>query len=329
MISGKIKILSTILFGLLFILYPEQKTQAQTILEENNLGFVVYSNEVYYGLNAGSGNEELRFRFSQQNRQGIIYIDIYENNQFFTFGAYNSNGIFILIQDHPESIGRNRLLPVDFDNRFKRLLTESSSVYELEFENIEKNSWYIPEANILIADTSGNLILLHTHNDSVEIIRSELPYFSVTYLFPYMDINSNSSFDNIENIHPQLMSEIDQLDENFSIEKGFDVLTQFYPLDDRLASIMISPRDNQVYVSLDQSAEEIWRFDINGGTIETHIGFDRNHKANIPKLGITTSDLIILNFSNENLTVGIILIAVVILLIILIPSIVIMPKLNP
>ncbi|HSM25771.1 MAG TPA: hypothetical protein VK856_12985 [Anaerolineaceae bacterium] len=329
MISGKINFLSTILFSLLFILYPDQKAQAQTIPEENNLSFVVFSNEAYYGLNAGSGNEELRFRFSQQNRQGIIYFDIYEDNQFFTFGAYNSNGIFILIQDHPDSNGKNRLLPVDFDNRFRRLLIESSSVYELELENIEENSWFIPEANILIADTSGNLILLHTHNDSVEVIRRELPYFSVTYLYPYLDINSNSSFENIGNTHPQLMSEIDQVDENFSIEKGFDVLTQFYPLDDRLASIMISPKDNQVYVSLDQKAEEIWLFDINGGTIETHEGFDKNHKANIPKLGITTSDLIILNFSNENLTVGIISIAVVILLIILIPSIVIMPKLNP
>lgn len=328
MISGNFKILSTIFFSLIFFLIPQRDFQAQSLPVENNFGFVVFSNETYYGFNAGSGNEELRFRFSQQNKQNIIYFDLFEDNQFFTFGAYNSSGIFVLIQDHPGSNGNNRLLPADFDNHFRKLLIESSSVFELELENIDKNSWYIPESNILVADTSGNVILLHTHDDAVEILRSELPYFCVTYYFPYLEINSKSSDKIVGNIQPQLMSEIDKLDENFSIESGFEILTQFYPRNDRSTSIMISPKENQVYVSLDQNAEEIWRFDINGGTIETHAGFEQNHKANIPKLGITTSDLIILNFSNENLTVGIISIAIVILLIILIPTIVLMPKLN-
>ncbi len=105
-------------------------------------------------------------------------------------------------------------------------------------------------------------------------------------------------------------------------------MTEFQPLNNSLTSVVISPDDNQVYVSLNKNADEVWRLDINGGTVETHTGFDKNHKANIPKLGITSSDLKILNFSNEDLTRGIISIAIVILFIILISIVLYLPRDN-
>jgi hypothetical protein len=327
MISGIIKYLSTILLSLFILIVSNNTIQAQSEKIDNNLSFVVYSNDVFYGINAGSGNQELRFRFDQQNNQSVLFIDVYDENQFFTIGAYNSRGILIYIQDHPESTHQNRLLPEDFNFRFGKLLFESSNIYDLEFENIDSNNWYLPDSNIVIADTSGNMILLHTHDDQVEIIPRELPYFGVTYLYPFSEFNNNLNND-IDPIHDQLLIQLDSTDENFTFESGFDILTNFYPTNDQLTSILISPRDNQVYVSMDQNAEEIWRLDINGGTVETHAGFDQNHKANIPKLGITTSDLIILNFSNENLTIGIISIAILILLIIIIPTVIHIPKLN-
>ncbi len=327
MISGIRKIISTIFLGVLFLLIPENNLQAQTNQGENDLSFVVNSNQIFYGINAGSGNKELRFRFKQQNKLSVIYFDIYEENQFFTFGAYNSSGVFILIQDHPGTKSQNYLSPEEFDNQFGKLLFDSSNVYDLEFEKIDDDIILVPESNLIISDASGNLVVLHTFDNSVELIQSNLPYYAVTFWYPYSEFQSDSYLDSEATIHPKLMEAIDKLDENFSIESGFEILTQFYPVNDRLTSIMISPNNNQVYVSLDEDAEEIWRFDINGGTVETHLGFEQNHKANIPKLGITTSDLVILNFSNEDLTVGIISIAIGILFIIIIPIIIIFPKL--
>jgi hypothetical protein len=328
MFSGIRKILSTIFLGVIFLLIPKNNLHAQTGQGENDLSFVVNSNQIFYGINAGSNNKELRFRYKQQNKQNVLYFDIYEENQFFTFGAYNSSGVFILIQDHPGSNSQNHLTPDDFDNQFGKLLFDSSSVYDLEFENIDGNTILVPESNLLISDASGNLVVLHTFKDTVELIQSNLPYYGATYWYPYIEFQPDSSLNIEATNHSNLMDAIDKLDENFSIESGFEVLTQFYPEDDRLTSIMISPNNNQVYVSLDSDAEEIWRFDINGGTVETHLGFEQNHKANIPKLGITTSDLVILNFSNEDLTVGIISIAIGILLIIIISTIIILPKLE-
>lgn len=328
MLSGISKIFSTILLFIIFLLFPKSNLQAQTNQVETDLSFIVNSNQTFYGINAGSGNKELRFRYEQQNQLSVIYFDIYEENQFFTFGAYNSNGVFILIQDHPDSNFQNRLTQDEFDSQFGKLLFDSSSVFDLEFENMGGDTILVPESNLIISDASGNLIVLHTYDDSVELITSELPYFAVTFLYPYTEFHPNSNFEEDVISHPNLMDAIDKLDENFSIESGFEVLTQFYPVNDRLTSIMISPNNNQVYISLDKDAEEIWRLDINGGTVETHLGFEQNHKANIPKLGITTSDLIILNFSNEDLTVGIISIAIGILLIIIVPIVIIFPKLE-
>ena len=104
MISGFLKKFSTILFSLLLLLLiTNEKTQAQINQGTNDLSFVVFTNDVFYGANAGSGNVELRFRFKKQNTQNIIYFDKYVDNQFFTFGAYTRNGIFIFIQDHPNT----------------------------------------------------------------------------------------------------------------------------------------------------------------------------------------------------------------------------------
>jgi len=328
MISGIRKIISTIFLGVIFLFIPNSNLHAQTIQNENDLSFVVNSNQIYYGINAGSNNKELRFRFKQQNKQNVIYFDIYDENQFFTFGAYNSSGVFILIQDHPGTKSQNHLTPKEFDNQFGKLLFDSSNVYDLEFEKIGGDTILVPESNLIISDASGNLVVLHTYDNSVELIQSNLPYYAVTFWYPYSEFQSNSNLDSEATIHTSLMNAIDKLDENFSIDSGFEILTKFYPVNDRLTSIMISPNNNQVYVSLDEKAEEIWRFDINGGTVETHSGFEQNHKANIPKLGITSSDLVILNFSNEDLTVGIISIAIGILLIIIIPTIIILPKLE-
>jgi WD40 repeat protein len=129
-------------------------------------------------------------------------------------------------------------------------------------------------------------------------------------------------------LQERLMDTINEFDENFSEVFGLEILTEFQPLNNSLTSVVISPDDNQVYVSLNKNADEVWRLDINGGTVETHTGFDKNHKANIPKLGITSSDLKILNFSNEDLTRGIISIAIVILFIILISIVLYLPRDN-
>jgi hypothetical protein len=155
---------------------------------------------------------------------------------------------------------------------------------------------------------------------------NELPYLAVTYHYPYDEFNNNLNNGEQDIFHTQLMDELNKTDENFSEEFGLKILTEFQPTNDTLTSILISPNDNQVFVSLDKNANEVWRFDIYGGTVETHSGFDQNHKANIPKLGITSSDLKILNFSNEDLTRGIIAISIVILLIIIISIIVYLPR---
>jgi len=329
MSSGFLKKFSTILFSLLLLLLiTNEKTQAQTVQGVNDLSFVVFTKDVFYGANAGSGNVELRFRFRKQNNQNIIYFDKYVDNQFFTFGAYTRNGIFIFIQDHPDTNIQKYLTSDEFEIQFHSLLFDSSDIFGLEIENIDANTFLVPDSNILIADKFGNLAILHKNNNSIELIHNDQPYYAVTFFHPYVEHNPNQPIQENAISHSALMDTIDTLDESFSVDSGFDVLKYFYPDNDRVTSILISPQDNQLYVSLDKDASEIWRFDINGGTVETHFGFDQNHKANIPKLGITTNDLFILNFSNEDLTVGIIAISIGILLIIIIPTIIILPKLD-
>ena len=84
---------------------------------------------------------------------------------------------------------------------------------------------------------------------------------------------------------------------------------------------MIDLSHNKIYVALAKDFEKIWMINLDGLTVETFSGFDKYHKGNVPKGGITSSDLRILNFSNESLMQGVIIGALGIFIILLIPQI--------
>ncbi len=324
--SGIHKLLSIMIVISFFFLIPPENIFAQTDEKNNNLSFVVNSHKTYYGFNAGSSDQELRFRFSQQNRQNILFIDLFENNQFYTIGAYNSKGVFVLLQDHPGSLGQNRLSPSEFENHFLDFLIKSANLPDVNSEAFSMNNWIIPNSNLIFADKNGKTVIIYAESEDFQMIENDLPYIGITYNYPYNVFNKDLDTIGQDSLQEQLMDSINKSDENFSEVFGLEILTEFQPLSSRLTAVMISPNDNQVYVSLNKNSDEVWRFDINGGTIETHTGFDKNHKANIPKLGITSSDLQILNFSNEDLTRGIIAIATAILFIIIISIAVYFPR---
>lgn len=326
--SGIHKLLSTLITISILFFIPPFKVFVQSQEISNNLSFVVNSERTYYGFNAGSTNKELRFRFSQQNRQNLLFIDIFENNQFYTIGAYNNKGFFILLQDHPGSNGNNRLTPLEFEDHFLELLLKSSTVPDVSAEGFSLHHWIIPNSNLIFADKGGQTIIIYASSDDFQLIENDLPYIGITYNYPYVVFSQAPDMNKQDFLQERLMDTINEFDENFSEVFGLEILTEFQPLNNSLTSVVISPDDNQVYVSLNKNADEVWRLDINGGTVETHTGFDKNHKANIPKLGITSSDLKILNFSNEDLTRGIISIAIVILFIILISIVLYLPRDN-
>jgi len=326
-----IRVIKYILISMVIFLFisPPVPAFAQSDSNENNMAFVVYSKTNFYGINVGSSSQELRFRYKQQNRQSVLFIDLFDENQFFTIGAYNNKGLLILVLDNPDSQSKNRISPVVFEERFKKLLFESTNIPGPNAEGYSIAQWIIPNSTILFADNSGNsMVYYSTNNEFYLTEEDENPYLAITYLYPYINFEPDFEYKSLGINHTDLLSEINKFDESFTVDFGIDILTMFQPTIDTPTSILISPHNNLVYVSSGKGTEQIWKFDINGGTVETFAGYDKNHKANIPKLGITTSDLRILNFSNENLTQGIIAIAIAILLIITISVIVFLPRIS-
>lgn len=328
MSCGKTKSFFFFLILTIFLI-PLPIANAQSDDYSNNLAFVVYSQPVYYGLNAGSSTQELRFRFKQQKGQSVLFFDLFERNQFYTIGAYNAKGVLVLILDNPDSFSRNRLTTTQFEDRYRKLLYESSQIPDENSDDYSLGKWLVPYSNILFSDKQGHTLSFLTDGASKQILKiNDMPFFSLTYLFPYNQTQENSVQDELSATHKELMEAINEVDDHFNVELGMDILTSFQKNDQILTSVIISPQSNQVYLSLDKNAVEIWKFDINGGTVETYAGFDQNHKANIPSLGITTNDLKILNFSNEDLTLGIITIGSVIMFIIIVSVLFNLPNLR-
>lgn len=306
-----------IIFGFIVSTPLARPVSGQITSEENNLALIIYSHSPFYGFNSGTDRQELRFRYTQHNRLNTLFIDKFVNKQFQTIGAYTNRGLMILSLDHRGSTFSDGLTPTEFEERFSTFLS-SSNLPELSTEILRQNNWMIDNTTMVFADKSGKNYIFSAEKSEIKQVEEQFPIAVATFRQPYDEIFSEETKEDF--LYKKIINRLSEVYEQLDVETTIEILAEFQPLNQNQTSVVITPGNNQVYVSIGDNNEQVWRLDINGGTVETHSGFTKNHKANIPKIGITSSDLRILNFSNENLTQGIMLLSLVILLIILIST---------
>lgn len=312
------RILPLLSFAFIFLFpndFPDQQSQE---ISNSEIGFVVYSQNTYYGLNLDNSQGEIRFRIETNHNKNVLFIDQNIEDVYYTVAATNDHGAFIAYYPYLETNNPIRLSPTQFDKNFGKLLFESSSVPLRKEINLSENPLIIDNSNQLLADENQNAYIIETINGVSKVIPSQNPYEILTAVNSYSDItNMNNDF-----FHPfqqkiRVENEIKNNINNFSLNNGFDVLKKAQPIQDVIASIIIDPNRNQIFLSFDKDFEKIWMINLDGGTIETFAGFEKYHKGNMPDIGITANDLRILNFSNEGLMIRIIFGAIGILIIIL------------
>jgi hypothetical protein len=142
---------------------------------------------------------------------------------------------------------------------------------------------------------------------------------------PFVRLNQEnpitSVIENAESDYQRLSESLEERHTNFSVMNGFNALGAASIISNQVTSIVLEPNKNMIYIAFDKDYEKLWMINLDGLTIETYSGFDKYHKGNVPKIGITSNDLRILNFSNEGLMKGVVLGAISIFIILLIPEI--------
>lgn len=303
---------------LLFLfLIPPIHVLPQSIDENNaELCFVVFSKNSFYGLNLDNSAGEIRLRIETQNQHRVLFVDQFKSESYQTIAAINDQGTFVsyfLFYDQSPKIS-----PTIFNETFSPLLFNQMSFPSPESNELFSKSLLINNSSQLFAEENQKGFIIQTKNGESEF------HLNQNYLInSAMEFRTPSSDSSDDFFHPvqqikRVEDEINKRLSEFSIQDGFLVLEKAQPSQNMIASIIFDPENNLIYLAFDKDFNKIWLINLDGETIETFSGFERYHKGNIPKIGITANDLRILNFSNEGLMVRIIIGAIGILCIILI-----------
>jgi len=302
---------------LFFFLLPSNFFIPQSINDNNpELCFVVYSKNSLYGLNLDNSFGEIRFRIETQNQRRVLFIDQFKSDAYQTVAAMNDQGTFISYFFFDDQI--SQISPTNFTEIFGSLLFDQISIPSAENINLLSKSFLINNSSQVFADENQKGYIIRTINGNSEIL--EIQNHSLVNNGLDLTTQSNGLLNDF--YHPfqqkkRVETEINKRISEFSIQDGFVVLENAQPQQDMIASVVFDPENNFIYLAFDKDFSRIWLINLDGETIETFSGFERYHKGNIPKIGITANDLRILNFSNEGLMVRIIIGAIGILIIIL------------
>jgi hypothetical protein len=301
---------------LIFFLLPSNFFLSQSISDNNpELSFVVYSKNAFYGLNLDNSAGEIRFRIETQNQHRVLFVDQFKRDAYQTVAAVNDQGTFVSYFFFNEQI--TQISPTNFTEKFGSLLFDQTSIPTAENIHLLSKSLLINNSSQVFADENQKGYIIRTINGNSEILENQNSLINSGF---DLELQTDSSINDF--YHPfqqkkRVEDEINKRISEFSIQDGFVVLESAQPRQDLMASAVFDPENNLIYLAFDKDFSKIWLINLDGETIETFSGFERYHKGNIPKIGITANDLRILNFSNEGLMVRIIIGAIGILIIIL------------
>jgi hypothetical protein len=310
-----IPLLSFLFFFSIAAAQPLPKLQS---VSNSEIAFAVYSQNTLYGMNLDNSQGEIRFRIVSDHNHKVLFIDKNIGDVYGTAAGFNDSGIFVAYQYLSNTLQSALLTPANFQSSFAPVLFENNSLPSKKDVLTRADFPSVNNANLLAADDNRNRFVIETSNGISSFQADQDKFVVLTNQLSTAVISPDEN----NFYHPlqqkaRLENEINKNLADFSINYAFNALKIAQPEQDSLASIVIDPGKNEIYLAFDKDYEKIWMINLDGGTIETYGGFEKYHKGNIPDIGITANDLRILNFSNEGLMVKIIFGAIGILIIII------------
>lgn len=311
-----------ILFIGIFLPFSQPNTAIQNdpiiLNDQIESAFVFFGDKPFYGLNINTTPGEVRFNIVKSGAYRLFLIESDQGDQTITLAGMNNAGRFIagqtIISDsEPEN-------NIAYNNAFILNFLTNDNITDIK-------QWLITQENI--NQLSGKKFILSAPSlkaGVVEITESTFDFypaengFQILLPLPNKILKNKQTQDPIEQnyqaINRFLTLEILENINNPNLNTHFSMAHQVKNNPSDSISLIISPTQNEIFITMNNDPTKIWMINLDGGTIETYQGFEQLHKGNLPDIGITSKDLYILNFSNESLMVGIIFATSTILMII-------------
>ena len=271
--------------------------------------FALYGNQIFYGMNFDYFSIPLKFLIESRFEMNIFHlsflfdqtVDDPEYKGYFakTCGI-NNKGLLCASQEiepHIEGFKKAGRHEVHIDDQYETI-SSHSSVGQVK-EEIDGKQWiqYIgPSIHNMFADINGNAIVTETDNTSNFITEIEGKFVVMSNFANHSLVGK--SYREAEGVgadrYIKAFGYIKENIQSFSVDKGFDLLKKVSLNDSdctTLCSMIFKPQTNDIFISLQQNFEKIWKVSLDNKAIETYAGFKKHHKVRLEKDGILSTDL--------------------------------------
>ncbi len=264
-------------------------------------GFVVYSDEIYYGMNFDFDLEyEVRFSIHSQDEQEIFLGSFGQNNQWYDMVGYNSQGLFITLQMVPERNPENvTTTPMIIPELKARALHMAETIQDIEGIIGDYRLFPVPGLfylHSLMADSSGNAIVVEPGVEENYIFHMEDNYQVMTNFYHYDLLTVD--LEDIDGAGIDRYMTADSIIQNylevFDLEHAWKVLKETTQGVYTRASLIVQPEYNQIFVALSDDFSRIWKIDVDQREISAFKGLEE-HTEPLDQEGITVSELMTWN----------------------------------
>lgn len=259
--------------------------------------YVVYSNEIIYGMNFDWGFTDCRFSVEEAADIKYFVVRFKLNFRLASLAAMNSKGFFANYQVLPGNRYRKkwRLKTISQGQLWRKAIAEKSSINELKELIGDKIVTPIPDIALhnMYADLHGDAVILEILEEKQNLIENEKNFLVMTNFFNSdfvgLDYQEVSGFggDRYQIVYEEILKNMG----SFDLDTAFDILKKAKQYTTR-ASMVFFPEELIVYLALERNFQQIWKIDILAQTIETYRGFKEYKQLSIAGSGLTSTELL-------------------------------------
>jgi len=258
--------------------------------------FAIYADKTFYGMNWDYNPDvDAYFSISSEGDTKVFTLNALEG---FQPVGVNTKGMFAArLTLYPEEefyINEDGSDTIDMFDLFRKALDSSEEVGQIvDYLQNKRITYSAEKFHNMIADKSGNAIIVEVGKEGNEIIRNKENFAVMTNFsnslskdVKYTDVSGIGS-DRYYLAYDYLLKHRDK----FNIENGFELLNNIVCLGtyQTRCSMLFDPTLNEVYIAVEMNFDKIWKISLKNETIETYKGFAKALK--LPVEGLCLSDL--------------------------------------
>ena len=270
--------------------------------------YVVYSSNIYYGMNFDYPDVVLLFTITQTQNFKIFQAFFIQNGDTSVICGMNSGGLFSSIQMlYPQLTSWPAPQPTDknlYDAYLLALYNSSDLQTALSFINLLGiKVKHIPGYTLhdFFADKNKNAYVLEVGENENLITPIQNNFMVMTNFSNYdfagkpLDQISGAGADRYKTAYEYIEANKD----TFTFNNGIETLQKTIQTSGDYktqVSFLFDPINNEVYIALKRDFTKIWKVSIGNETIETYAGFNQYTQIPITAAGISSTEL--LNFTS-------------------------------